>query len=361
MIHFQLFDGFRATTDDGELIRSLGRKSECLICLLALSDDMEVTRERAAGIVWSDRGEEQSRASLRQELSQLRRVLGSETIIATKRSIRLDLKEASVDLLEFRENAVVDTIASLETAAALYTGALMAGHDPKSEGFEDWVEDQRRTLENEALGATIRLAQHHMNAGQAEAAVKWAEQAVRIDPLREVSHRLVIEGLAATGDRTAALAKLAEYSTLLHAELGVAPTDGMLALGQKLVSDKSDIPLPPPASPKSSASPLGEAFKGRAAVAVLPFRCLSDIKSDVYFADGITEDVANGLSVWRWFPVIGRYTSGQSGNTEVTMQSVARESGARYVIGGSLRRSGSRYRITTELSDAGTGQQLWSR
>lgn len=96
-------------------------------------------------------------------------------------------------------------------------------------------------------------------------------------------------------------------------------------------------------------------------MAVLPFRCLSDKKSDVYFADGITEDVANGLSVWRWFPVIGRYTSGQSGNTDVTIQSVARESGTRYVIGDSLRRSGSRYRITTELSDAGTGQQLWSQ
>lgn len=77
----------------------------------------------------------------------------------------LDPKAACVDLLEFRANAVVDTISSLETAAALYTGALMAGHDPKSEGFEDWVEVQRRTLENEALGATIRLAQHHMDAG----------------------------------------------------------------------------------------------------------------------------------------------------------------------------------------------------
>lgn len=93
----------------------------------------------------------------------------------------------------------------------------------------------------------------------------------------------------------------------------------------------------------------------------MPFRCLSDTKSDVYFADGITEDVVNGLAVWRWFPVIGRYTSGQSGDDSATIQSVSRESGARYVIGGSLRRSGSRYRVTTELSDAGTGQQLWSQ
>lgn len=42
---------------------------------------------------------------------------------------------------------------------------------------------------------------------------------------------------------------------------------------------------------------------------------MSDLKSDKYFADGITEDVVNGRAVWRWLPVIGRYTSGQSGDT----------------------------------------------
>lgn len=359
MFRFHFFGGFRAAATDGQAIRKLGRKSECLICLLALSDDMEVTREKAAGIVWSDRGEEQSRASLRQELSQLRRVLGGDLVFADKRSVRLNRPLVWVDVLEFRANAVVDTIASLETAAALYTGPLMTGHDPKSEGFEDWVEDQRRSLEHEALGATIRLAQHHLTAGNGEDALNWAEHAIRIDPLREVSHRLAIEALAASGDRTAALAKSAEYAALLHAELGVAPTDDMLELNQRLISGEAVVLKPPIA--KAPASPLSKAFKGRAAVAVLPFRCLSDTKSDIYFADGITEDVANGLAVWRWFPVIGRYTSGQSGNSTATIQSVSRESGARYVIGGSLRRSGSRYRVTVELSDAGTGQQLWSQ
>ncbi|MGR3292319.1 MAG: AfsR/SARP family transcriptional regulator, partial [Paracoccaceae bacterium] len=78
MINFQLFGGFRALLDDGQPLRALGRKSECLICLLALSDGLEVTREKAAGIIWSDRGEDQARASLRQELSQLRRIIGAD-------------------------------------------------------------------------------------------------------------------------------------------------------------------------------------------------------------------------------------------------------------------------------------------
>ena len=137
MINFQLFGGFRAQSNDGTPLRGIGRKSECLICLMALSDDLEVTREKAAGIIWSDRGEDQARASLRQELSQLRRVIGSDAVDASKRSIRLLPEHMSVDVLKFRKNAVIDTAGTLETAAALYGGPLMAGHDPKSDGFED--------------------------------------------------------------------------------------------------------------------------------------------------------------------------------------------------------------------------------
>ena len=103
MMHFQLFNGFHAKLDDGQSLNALSRKSECLICLLALSDGMEVSREKAAGIIWSDRGEEQARASLRQELSQIRRVIGSEAITSDSRSIRLVLEHVTIDVLEFRD------------------------------------------------------------------------------------------------------------------------------------------------------------------------------------------------------------------------------------------------------------------
>lgn len=286
-----------------------------MICLLALSDGSEVTRKKAAGIIWSDRGEEQARASLRQELSQIRRVLGSDAIVANKRSIRLVREHVSVDVLDFRDNAVKDTINTLQAAAALYTGPLMAGHDPKSEGFEDWVETVRRSLENEALGATIRLAQCYLDQGQPDQTVKWEEHAIHIGPLREISHRLLIEALAATGDRTVALAKSMGYAALIETELGVAPSEGMLELNQRFLSGDTADTASRPATAKASTSTLGGLFNGRASVAVMPFRCMSDLKSDKYFADGITEDVVNGLAVWRWLPVIGRYTSGQSGDT----------------------------------------------
>ena len=209
MIRFQLFGRFGVQSDDG-VQQKLRRKSECLICLLALSEGLEATREHAAGLIWSDRGEDQARASLRQELAILRRALGKDVIAATKRSIRLVGDAVSLDAVDFRSHAVVDTPESLEAAATLYAGPLMEGHVSKSEGFEDWIDTERRIFENEALGVMIRLAQHQLKAGHADQASEWAERALRIDPYREASNILVIEALANSGDRAAAVAKYRE-------------------------------------------------------------------------------------------------------------------------------------------------------
>lgn len=361
MIRIRLFGGFGVQPDAGPPLRAIGRKSECLICLLALSEGLEVTREKAAGLIWSDRGEDQARASLRQELSQLRRIFGSDAIAANKQSIRMVPEFVSIDVLEFRLKAVIDTPQSLEAAATLYVGPLLAGHNSKSDGFEEWVEGDRRVLENEALGVMMRLARHQMEAGQADQAGKWAERAISIDPLRETSHCLAIEALALAGDRAAALVRFTKLEALLKSELGVLPTKRTLELGQKLTSDEDVIPVGRVTKTTVSASVLSDLFNGRAAVAVLPFRCLSSADDDVFFADGITEDVVNGLAAWRWFPVVGRYTTDHYRDAAGAMDTVSNETGARYVIDGSVRRSGSRMRITTELFDAASGQQLWSR
>lgn len=346
--------------NQGAVVTTLGRKSECLLCFLALSQGMNATREKAAGLIWSDRSDEQARASLRQELSQLRRVLGQDVIEANKQSIWLVPEFVSIDVSEFRSAIRKDTPEHLETAGGLYAGRLLDGHHSKSDGFEEWITSERRILNNEALGVMIRLAQHHLEAGRYDQASQWADRAIQIDPLRETSHCLAIEALAMSGDRAAALAKFSILKNLLETELGVAPTDLTLALGAKLNSGEYSIPATRPAKTTVRVSVLDKLFSGRAAVAVLPFSCLSNAEDDIFFADGITEDVVNGLAAWRWFPVIGRYSTNHYRDANKAMFNVAQETGARYVIDGSIRRDGSNLRVTVELCDAATGQQLWS-
>ena len=360
MLQINLFGGFAIRNNEGTGF-SLGRKSVSLVCLLALGQGMNATREKAAGLIWSDRTDDQARASLRQELSQIRRILGSEAIEANKQSIWLAPDIVSVDACRFRAAIREGTSKHLEIAGALYTGPILDGHHSKSDSFEEWITTERRVLDNEALGVMIQLAQHNLDSGQHDQASQWAERAIQIDPLRETSHCLMIEALAMSGNRAAALAKFTDLKTLLETELGIAPTELTLALGTKLAAGEHAIPVSGLTKAKAPASVLNKLFKGRAAVAILPFRCLSSAAEDVFFADGITEDVVNGLAVWRWFPVIGRYSTNHYRDSDNAMIDVAHETGARYIVDGSIRRSGSKLRVTAELCDAASGQLLWSQ
>jgi adenylate cyclase len=98
----------------------------------------------------------------------------------------------------------------------------------------------------------------------------------------------------------------------------------------------------------------------RPAVAVLPFTNMSGDRSQEYFADGLTEDIIHVLATWRSFPVIARNSSFAYKGKTPDIRQVAKELGARYVLEGSVRKSGSRLRITSQLIDASTGHHLWS-
>ncbi len=98
----------------------------------------------------------------------------------------------------------------------------------------------------------------------------------------------------------------------------------------------------------------------RPAVAVLPFENMSGDKEQDYFADGLTEDLITALSYWRSFPVIARTSTFNYKGQSVDVKRVGRELGARYVLEGSVRKSGNRVRITAQFVDAETGHQLWA-
>jgi adenylate cyclase len=98
----------------------------------------------------------------------------------------------------------------------------------------------------------------------------------------------------------------------------------------------------------------------RPSVAVLPFANLGgDVQQD-YFSDGITEDIITELSRFSELLVIARNSTFQYKGKPVDIRQVGRELGARYVLEGSVRRSGERVRITAQLIDAMTGAHRWA-
>jgi len=95
-------------------------------------------------------------------------------------------------------------------------------------------------------------------------------------------------------------------------------------------------------------------------IAVLPFQNMSGDPEQEFFADGMAEDIITALSHYRWFFVIARNSSFTYKNRVVAVTQVARELGVRYVLEGSVRKAGSRVRVTAQLIDATTGNHIWA-
>jgi TolB-like protein/Flp pilus assembly protein TadD len=95
-------------------------------------------------------------------------------------------------------------------------------------------------------------------------------------------------------------------------------------------------------------------------VAVLQFTNLSGDPEQQYFADGMVEDIITGLSRIKWLFVIARNSSFVYQGRAVSVGRVGRELGVRYVLEGSVRKSGGRVRIAGQLVEAETGVHLWA-
>jgi len=95
-------------------------------------------------------------------------------------------------------------------------------------------------------------------------------------------------------------------------------------------------------------------------IAVLPLVNLSGKAEDEYFADGITEDILTHLCKYADLNVISRTTVMQYKSARKTMREIGEELGAGAVLEGSVRRSGNRIRITSQLIDAGADRHLWA-
>ena len=98
----------------------------------------------------------------------------------------------------------------------------------------------------------------------------------------------------------------------------------------------------------------------RLSIVVLPFTNLSDDREQQYFADGITEDLTIDLSRIENMFVISRNTAFTYRNRPIDTKQIGRELGVRYVLEGSVRRSGNQVRVSAQLIDAATDAYLWT-
>jgi TolB-like protein/class 3 adenylate cyclase/Tfp pilus assembly protein PilF len=117
---------------------------------------------------------------------------------------------------------------------------------------------------------------------------------------------------------------------------------------------------PRPLQAESTSAPVQPYSAPRLSIVVLPFANLSNDPQQEYFADGITEDLTTDIARIQGSQVLARNTAFTYKGKPFDAKQIGRELGVRYVLEGSVQRSGNQVRINVQLVDAETGAHLWA-
>ena len=123
------------------------------------------------------------------------------------------------------------------------------------------------------------------------------------------------------------------------------PIRAYRVLLDKATTPRSSPPLPLPDKPS---------------IAVLPFQNMSGDPEQEYFVDGMVEEITTAIARLPWLFVIARNSAFTYRGKGIDVKQVARELGVRYVLEGSVRKSGQRVRVTGQLIDTSTGAHIWA-
>jgi TolB-like protein/DNA-binding SARP family transcriptional activator len=376
LLQLFLLGGFQARAA-GQEIEIAGRKERALLAYLALPAGEVRSRDKLAGLLWSDRADSQPRESLKQAVFKLRRSLEPiqpPPLVADRESVSLDREAVTVDVAEFERLIEEKTTQALVQASALYRGDLLDGLDLRDAAFEEWLLIENQRLRDMARQMLATLMDRQMSHGAYDQAAAAARRLLAIDPLCEAAHRTLMNIYRAQGQTALALKQYQLCSAALQSELGVRPEAETERLYQAIRENRTssrepaappaDLPAAEPLRPvdaPATAKDFGsEHSAAKPSIAVLPFANLSADPEQAYFAEGIVEDLITQLSRLRDLLVIARASTMAFKDRNLRVQEIARDLGVRYVLEGSVRRAGNRIRVTAQLVDTATGRQVWA-
>ena len=369
--------GIRFQLNQGEF-RPPTRKATALLVYLGLSPRGSRSREHLADVLWGRSADEQSRASLRQTLSSLRKALGEQANLLESDgdAVGIQRHRLEIDALEFESLANSASQDDLERAAEMYQGEFLEGFSLKEEGFEDWLAFNRQQYNELALQLFQRLVEHYRMLQEYETALRYAQKLLSLDPLQEQTHRLLMELFARLGRREQALLQYDDCERILKKEFDVAPADETRSLyasiktgGLRHLEADADggpgSPAQPGISSKAEAIPATRETRERKSsdkpvIVVLPFDNLSGDPGQDYFSVGISKDIITELSRFRSLSVIAHSSSRSVRERGVDHLGIASQLNADYVVEGSVRRANNTVRITAQLVEAMSGEHVWA-
>jgi DNA-binding SARP family transcriptional activator len=229
-----------------------GRRARLAFVAVVLAGDRAISRDELAEIVWADGPPATWASALRVAMSKVRAALAEllpdagDVLVHTPSGYRLEwpaTTEVDVDVVTARASVAAartafedgDAVAAIRSATEARV-VLSRPFLPTEEG--PWIVEIRDQLHAARLDALEVLARARIELDQPALAVAAAGEAVRLDPYREVAHRLLISAHVAGGNRGEALRAYERCRRVLGEELGVDPSPETEQLYRTLLGDE---------------------------------------------------------------------------------------------------------------------------
>lgn len=231
------------------------RKAKALLIYLAMAPNYRASRSKLAGIFWSRSAEEQARASLRQTIASLRKVLTFDVYCLLDTSsddvfLKGDMLE--VDAKTF-EQPVEDDVDATELAVTLYKGDFLDGFSINEDSFETWARDKQKNLSELAIQKMTSLCYFWMSFGDLDKSITISINILVVDPLHESSHQTLMRLYTLIGRRESAIKQYQECKKVLMDELNVEPQVETSELYKNIINKE---PLISSAKPHDKATPV---------------------------------------------------------------------------------------------------------
>jgi DNA-binding SARP family transcriptional activator/TolB-like protein len=354
----------------GSNIGLRNRKARAMLAYVALTETGEEHRERLAGLFWSEFGEQNARATLRQAVHELREAMlsaGCDALLSTRTSVGLRPGSFQVDL-----NEVLAAVAAREAPEALLHQArlaetLLVGFEDLDQSFHGWLTARRQTLHDRLIRG--------LEDGYRDTALprrrrrRLAEAALLLDPTHEEACRVVMRAAAEDGEIGAALRAYDELYRLLGDDYDMepsAPTQELVAevkqgkydetprVGEPsyaLSEEISQVLVTPRGAPPPIPAPSTQPPKP--ALFILPF-VIDGVDSDrVHLVEGFRLELIACLVRFREWYVGGR-------PAEVSDDHAGAPVAARYLVSTTAHQAGATINAVMVLQEQETELAIWS-
>jgi DNA-binding SARP family transcriptional activator/TolB-like protein len=340
---------------DGREISLTTRKAKALTAYLALSDNVQDTRERLVGLLWSESDEERARASLRQAVHDIKLAFDG----AGFTGFRID--KQTLSLVRERRACDVDEVLAAVAQGVVHpsllniqriTDTLLTGLDNLDPAFQAWLLTKRQLLHDRLTLALERLLPTEGDSPEANAA---ALALLNLDPTHEVACRHLMRTRAARGDVGGALKAYKSLWDLLEADYDIEPsreTQGLVV----------EIKQMPSLGQEPEALTLAPALPDASRAASVQKRLFISVCA--FEASGVPNDMRHLVNGFRheFVACLARFREWSVRTLPPFWEPAPRtpSSGPEYIVEGTTYELNGTVRLVVTLRDAETSVCIWS-